>query len=158
MGNRITTKESIGGMLIESSAIKAIIPGSSDPDSTSRMDRGLEIITNANEEFKKEKARLLRLTPQERAKDTNIAETLWLAIHNRRMTETERAVVIKKQETFFLANPTWAEAKPSCYLTKDDLSRRSSAIDTKADMLSIKDLVAGNVIDLMARQVSNSIA
>jgi hypothetical protein len=78
-------------------------------------------------------------------------------VYGRRITEEERAEVVKKQEAFFTTNPTWAEARPSCYIDSYAFTARSATVDTKADMLNIKDLISSNVIDLMARQVENSI-
>lgn len=148
----------INGERFKSSSIKRIISNVKDPDSNDRKKRGNEAIQESNESFRIEKNRLLKLSPEERATNTNIAQTLWRAVYGRPMTEPEREEVIKKQTAFFKENPTWAEARPSCYLTAEALKQRSVSIDTKGDMLRMRDLVSHAVIDLMARQVSNSIA
>lgn len=110
--NQLPTRVKINGNLYESSAIKAVISGFHNQENASGP--ALDIAAMWKEQ-NKNRDRLLALSPEQRAQNTNLAELTYTAITDSKMPDALKPEIIARQIAFFKENSNFAEAKPSCY-------------------------------------------
>ena len=151
--NRLTGKVNINGNVYDSSSIKAIISGFTNPDSSAAKEKHIQDIKEIREDNQKYLARKMAMTAEERAKDTGLAELVYSAFARKPMPPEIKEEVIKRQTTFFKENPTYADAKPTCYrdlIPKPQTSRNDLPP-------SIGDLAPAWALGFAERVVSNGI-
>lgn len=151
--NRLTGKVNINGNVYDSSSIKAIISGFQNPDSTDAKNRHIEDIKKIREDNQKYLARKMAMSAEERAKDTGLAELIYSTFARKPMPLEVKEEVIARQAAFFKENPTYAEAKPTCY--RDLIPRQQTARNDLAP--SIGELAPAWVLGFAERVVSNGI-
>jgi hypothetical protein len=125
----------IDGMLVEAASIKAIIPNASDPNQAERKRRGIEDLERMNGDFRAYRQRRLDLQPRERAQSVAMMNMVSQALRGRPLSEDEIPKVREAQERFFVAHPTFHVASPTCFFTKDELSKaiQQKDADTGSD-------------------------
>lgn len=155
---KISGHVNLGGSLVNAGSIKAVLPGSKNPDMNQKLEDASERLAENEREYAARKKYLLSLPPAERAKNTSLASLVWYAVFGRKLTEDERKGVITCQRSFFERNPLYAEANPKCYLRKTNLTVRAAKVAASAPAPQLKDVLPVSILGFVERQVANGIA
>lgn len=146
----LSGRVSVNGNLYEVSAIKAIMSGFANPDTSSRHQTNTDEVRKIWDDFNQDKNRRLALTPEKRAQETGLAEMLFGAYK----TTFPREEVIKLQQKFFETHPNFAQAKPTIYkhLLKTPIMGRG-----KETAVHVADLTVMAALSLAEKVVADGI-
>lgn len=142
----------LSGRVVDAKSIKAVMPQSSDPDSSVDKDRGMEIIRESIVMFDSFKQDFLNMPVDMRCKEVGLADMLSVALRGRRLTDEEKEEVAKRQRVFYEEHPDYAFANPICY--KDLLFAK---IPTEGAMIHVRDVVSQNALLFTEQLVRNGI-
>lgn len=113
--NRLPNKVKINGNLYESSSIKAVISGFTNPDKSEKGEEVKKMMRDMWSEHRELQTEALALSPEKRAQRTGLAEMLYTNLCGRPMSDEIKKEVIAHQTKFFEEHPDFSIAKPTCY-------------------------------------------
>ncbi len=105
----------INGNTYDAKSIKAILSGFSNPDTNDRNALNLKELQKIKTDHEAATEKKLAQSPEIRAKNTGLAEVMYMAFRGQKMPQDVREQVIEAQMAFFTKNPDFADANPICY-------------------------------------------
>lgn len=107
-----------------------------------------------NKEYENKIRALVSMHPTEKAKDTNIAASIYLSFTGKKAPESFLVEVKKRQETYFSQNKRHPYANPTCY---KDLLPGIEKTPQYENMVSINPLVSHAFIRMAEQVVAESL-